>query len=151
MSDTSSGVLFLRSGTSALYCLLFDARIKILFHRPWSSSSISVSGVVSSSLCYHILWRLYQDFVSSTWIQQQYYCQWRCFFFALLSNTLTPVSRFCFKDLDPAAVLVPVAFFFDTLYISVVQQLLLFGVQFHVFSTFIPTSIYAEWFQEECT
>ena len=43
----------------------------------------------------------------------------------------------------------PVAFFFDTLYISVVQKLLLFGVQFHVFSTFIPTSIYNQCFQEE--
>ena len=33
----------------------------------------------------------------------------------LLSYTSTPVSRVCFIDLDPAAVLVPVAFFFDTL------------------------------------
>ena len=37
---------------------------------------------------------------------------WRCFFFTLLSYTSTPVSRFYFIDLDPAAVLVPVAFFF---------------------------------------
>ena len=37
---------------------------------------------------------------------------WRCFFFTLLSHTSTPVSRFRFIDLDPAAVLVPVAFFF---------------------------------------
>ena len=33
-------------------------------------------GVGSSSLCYHILRRPYQDFVSSTLIQQQYLCQW---------------------------------------------------------------------------
>ena len=37
---------------------------------------------------------------------------WRWFFFTLLSHTSTPVSRFRFIDLDPAAVLVPVAFFF---------------------------------------
>ena len=37
---------------------------------------------------------------------------WRWFFFTLLSHTLTSVSRFRFIDLDPAAVLVPVAFFF---------------------------------------
>ena len=35
---------------------------------------------------------------------------WRSFFFTLLSHTLTPLSRFRFIDLDPAAVLVPVAF-----------------------------------------
>ena len=40
---------------------------------------------------------------------------WHCFFFALLSYTSTPVSRFRFIDLDPAAVLVPVASFFYTL------------------------------------
>ena len=39
---------------------------------------------------------------------------WRCFFFTLLSYTSTPVSRFRFIDLAPAAVLVPVAYFFDT-------------------------------------
>ena len=91
----------------------FDARIKFWFHR-------------------------------STLIQQQYLCQWltsstpficscvrfllniikyifgfsfvmgRCFFFTRLSHTSTPVSRFRFIDLDPAAVFVPVAYFFDT-------------------------------------
>ena len=74
----------------------FDARIKLSFHRPWSSSSFSASGlllrhvlythtylvsrllrgVVPSSLCYHILWRPYQALVLSTLIQQQYLCQW---------------------------------------------------------------------------
>ena len=39
---------------------------------------------------------------------------WRWFFFTLLSYTSTPVSRFRFIDLDPAAVLVPVVFFFYT-------------------------------------
>ena len=39
---------------------------------------------------------------------------WRWVFFTLLSHTSTPVSRFRFIDLDPAAVFVPVAFFFDT-------------------------------------
>ena len=42
---------------------------------------------------------------------------WRWFFFTLLSHTSTPVSRSRFIDLDPAAVLVPVAFFFYILYI----------------------------------
>ena len=37
---------------------------------------------------------------------------WRWFFCTLLSHTSTPVSRFRLIDLDPAAVLVPVAFFF---------------------------------------
>ena len=39
---------------------------------------------------------------------------WRCFFFALLSYTSTPVSRFRFIDLYPSAVYVTVAYFFDT-------------------------------------
>ena len=37
---------------------------------------------------------------------------WRWFFFTSLLSTSTPISRLCFIDLDPAAVLVPVAFFF---------------------------------------
>ena len=37
---------------------------------------------------------------------------WRWFFFISLLHTSTPVSRLRFIDLDPAAVLVPVAFFF---------------------------------------
>ena len=44
---------------------------------------------------------------------------WRWFFFTLLSHTSTPVSRFRFIDLDPAAVLVPVAFFFYTFHIYI--------------------------------
>ena len=39
---------------------------------------------------------------------------WRCFFFALLSYTLTPVSLVSSIDLDPTAVFLPVAFFFYT-------------------------------------
>ena len=39
---------------------------------------------------------------------------WRWFFFTLLSHTSTPISRFLFVDLDPAAVFMPVAYFFDT-------------------------------------
>ena len=35
---------------------------------------------------------------------------WRWLFFTLLSHTSTPVSRFRFIDLDPAAVFVPVAY-----------------------------------------
>ena len=37
---------------------------------------------------------------------------WRWFFFTSLLSTSTPVSSLRFIDLDPAAVLVPVAFFF---------------------------------------
>ena len=36
----------------------------------------------------------------------------RWFFFTSLLSTLTPVSRLRFINLDPAAVFVPVAFFF---------------------------------------
>ena len=47
---------------------------------------------------------------------------WRCFFFTLLSYTLTglwrPYQDFVSSiDLDPAAILVPVAYFFDKLVI----------------------------------
>ena len=41
---------------------------------------------------------------------------WRWFFFTSLLSTSTPVSRLRFIDVDPAAVLVPVAFFFYILY-----------------------------------
>ena len=41
---------------------------------------------------------------------------WRRFFFTSLLSTSTPVSTLRFIDLDPAAVLVPVAFFFYILY-----------------------------------
>ena len=44
---------------------------------------------------------------------------WGWFFFTLLSHSSTPLSRFCFIDLDPAAVLVPVAFFSNTWYIYI--------------------------------
>ena len=36
-------------------------------------------------------------------------------FFTLLLYTLTPASRVCFIDLDPAAVFVPVPYFFNTI------------------------------------
>ena len=42
---------------------------------------------------------------------------WRYSFFILLSHTSTPVSRFILFDLDPAAVLVPLAYFFDACYL----------------------------------
>ena len=39
---------------------------------------------------------------------------WRCFFLILLSYTSTPVSTLVSSiDIDPAAVFVPVAYFFD--------------------------------------
>ena len=39
---------------------------------------------------------------------------YRCFFFISLLFTSTPLLSFRFIDLDPAAVFVPVAYFFNT-------------------------------------
>ena len=72
--------------------------------RPWSSNSICASGLLLPHLyqiCLntYLVSRLLRGVVSSS---------------LFLSYTSTPVSRFRFIDLDPAAVFMPVAYFFDT-------------------------------------
>ena len=65
---------------------------------------------------------------------------WCCFFFTLLSYTSTPVSRFCFIDLDPAAVFVPVVYFFDTKQIVAFVEFLFAYTKFQCYFIFFEIS-----------